>query len=261
MIETARQSVPDPELMQQLLALPLHVRDPEQHAPPPGVSVRGATVYRDLVLNSLVALLGNNFPVTCKTLGATRWQSLIADFLRDHRCTTPLFTAVSEELLRYLGDGHGLGANDPPFLLELMHYEWIETALAIDPYRAPAVEEPFGDLLLDAPVVSPVAVALAYTWPVHRIGPGFQGKRPPATPTCLLVLRNRSGDVSFNEINPALCRLIQGLSEHPERSGQEHLAALAAELGVDRQRIDATGLDMLRQLREKNVITGTRPRR
>ncbi len=259
MTDTAQHSVPDPELMQQLRALPLHVRDPEQHAPPPGVSARRATVYRELVLNSLVGLLGNNFPVTRKTLGAARWQSLIADFIRDHRCTTPLFTAVSEEFLRYLGDGHGLGATYPPFLLELMHYEWIETALAIDPYRWPAAEEPFGDLLLDAPVVSPVAVALAYAWPVHRIGPGFEGERPPATPTCLLVLRNRSDDVSFNEINPPLCRLIQGLSEHPERSGQEHLAALAAELGVDRQRLETTGVDMLRQLRHKDVIIGTRP--
>lgn len=259
MIETGLEPPPDAELMRQLHALPLHVRNPVQHPPPPGVSDRRASVYRELVLNGLVGLLGSNFPVTQKTLGAARWQSLIADFLRDHRCTTPLFPVVAEEFLRYLGDGRGSLATDPPFLLELMHYEWIETALAIDPYRAPAVASQFGDLLRDAPVVSPVAVALAYAWPVHRIGPGFELERPPATPTCLLLLRKHSGDVSFNEINPALCRLIQGLAEYPERSGREQLSALAEDLGVEPQSLAATGLDMLRQLREKDVIIGTRP--
>ncbi|MFM7121795.1 MAG: DUF2063 domain-containing protein [Gammaproteobacteria bacterium] len=255
----AESAASDAELLQQLRALPLHVRNPDHHPPPPGVPARRAAVYRELVLNGLVGLLGNNFPVTRETLGAARWQALIADFLRDHQCATPLFPAVAEEFLRYLGDARGTIQTDPPFLLELAHYEWVETALAIDPYQTPADVASVGDLLLEAPVVSPVAVALAYAWPVHRIGPGFVSDRAPATPTCLLVLRNRAGDVSFNEINPPLCRLMQGLSEHPERSGQAHLAALAAELGVDPQRMQQPGLEMLGQLRDKGVIIGTRP--
>ena len=58
--------------------------------------------------------------------------------------------------------------------------------------------DPQGDLLDGMPVASPLAWPLAYTWPVHRIGPDFQPDAPPSDPTLLLLRRDAAGDVHFS---------------------------------------------------------------
>ena len=67
----------------------------------------------------------------------------------------------------------------PPFAQELAHYEWVELALDVAEDEAP-VYEAGADLLAGAPVLSPLARPLAYTWPVHRLGAAYQPAEPPA---------------------------------------------------------------------------------
>ncbi|MCZ7153692.1 HvfC family peptide modification chaperone, partial [Salmonella enterica] len=84
-------------------------------------------------------------------------------------------------------------------------------------------------LLEHAPVLSPLAWPLAYRWPVHRIGPGWQPATPPAHPTLLMARREADGEVRFSELTPLTFRLLQRLAEVPALGGREHLLALAAE--------------------------------
>ncbi|MFC3549914.1 DUF2063 domain-containing protein [Lysobacter cavernae] len=243
-------------LRAQQFALTRHLRDPQASPAPAGIEDRRLAIYRDLLFNNIEGLLSGNFPVICKLLGETRWKALVRDFYRDHRCHTPLFPEIAREFLRYLEDRGDAG---PPFLLELAHYEWVELALQI--FDVDAVEaDPTGDLLDDAPVLSPLAWPLAYAWPVHRIEPGFQPKQPPASPTLLLLRRETDGQVRFSELSPLAFRLVQRLHESPGSSGRQHLHALAAEAGSnDNAAFVEQGHTLLEQMRGSGVVLGTRP--
>jgi uncharacterized protein len=252
--------MPAPEALRaQQFALAAHIRDPAGHAPPPDVEDRRLAIYRELFFNSLQGLLAANFPVIRKLLGSEGWEALVRDFYREYRCGTPLFTEVSREFIQYLQLRAEAGRGDPPWLLELAHYEWVELALDLseaDP--ADTLHDPAGDLLEGVPVTSPLAWPLAYAWPVHRLGPDFQPTQPPPTATFLLVQRDAALKVRFSELSALTFRLLQRLSEQPGLSGRAQLQALAAEAqSTDVPAFVAQGRGMLEQLRDSGALLGT----
>lgn len=242
-------------LRQQQYALARHVRDPAANAPPPGIEDRRLAIYRDLFLNGIDTLLAGNFPVIRRTLGDDAWRALVRRFYAGYRCRTPLFTEVGREFVQYLEGRGGV----PPWLHELAHYEWVELALQISDEPVPP-HDPAGDLLAGSPVTSPHAWALAYCWPVPRIGPGFQPATMPEAPTLLLVRRDDAGDVHFSELSPLVFRLLQLLDDETTASGRAVLRRLATEANADD--VDAfirEGAAMLAQLHREGVVLGTAP--
>jgi uncharacterized protein len=237
----------------QQMAFAAHVRDPATHPAPAGIEERRMAIYRDLFFNSLQSLLAGNFPVIRETLGDTPWRALVRAFYAEHRCTTPLFTEIAGEFVEWLADARV----DPAWLPELAHYEWIELVLQISE-DVPPPHDRDGDLFAGVPVVSPLARPLAYHWPVHRIGPGFEADAPPAQPTLLLVRRDATGAVRFSEVSPLAFRLLARVDG--QSSGHDILHALAAEASVapDAAFLDA-GRTMLTRLRDDGVLLGTRP--
>lgn len=250
------------ELGAQQYALARHVRDPGTHAPPPGIEDRRLKVYRELFYNSIEGLLAGNFPVIRKTLADADWHALVRTFYADFRCRTPLFTEIGREFIRFLEqrelEEREAQAGDPPWLLELAHYEWVELALQIAEDELPA-HDPSGDPIDGIAVLSPLAWALAYRWPVQRIGPGYQPSAPPDAPTLLMVRRDRTGDVHFSELSPLLYRLLELMGHEPTPSGRQALQALAAEAhATDLTHFMLEGAAMLQRLRDEGVILGTR---
>lgn len=247
-------------LRAQQFALTRHLRDPQASPAPEGFEDRRLAIYRELLFNNIEGLLSGNFPVIGKLLGEHVWKTLVRDFYRDYRCHTPLFPEIAREFLRYLEiRGESGQADDPPFLQELAHYEWVELALQIAEVENDIGADPGGDLLDGAPALSPLAWPLAYAWPVHRIGPDFQPDQPPATPTLLLLRRDGDGTVRFSELSPLAFRLVQRLGEAPELSGREQLRALAAEAGSsDITAFVEQGTALLEQMRGSGVVLGVR---
>jgi uncharacterized protein len=245
-------------LHDQQFALSRHLRDPSSHPPPPGIEERRLAIYRDLFFNNIEGLLAGNFPVIRKTLGDDAWRALVRRFYADHRSQTPLFPEIAREFIRYLASRDGIDDTQPPWLRELAHYEWVELALQIADDTVPP-HVPDGDLLAGEPVVSPFAWALAYQWPVHRIGPDFQPDVPSGEPTLLLVRRDAGHQVRFAAISPLVYRLIERLGEGG-RAGGEMLRELAAEAGMDDvPAFVDQGAAMLSRMREEGTLLGTRP--
>ena len=238
-----------------------HLRDPAQHPAPAGIEDRRLQVYRELFFNNVAGLLAGTFPVLHALLGADRWERLARDFYREHRCHTPLFLEVPREFLEYLDCERGVRAEDPPFLGELAHYEWVELALAIDEQDLAAVAaDPAGDLLAGVPVVSPLAWPLAYRFPVHRLGPEFQPAEPPPEPSFYIARRDRDGHVGFLQANAVMLRLVERLQQHPDLTGAAQLDALAGELPqLGRDAVLHGGTAALRELCAAEVVLGTRP--
>ncbi len=247
-------------LRAQQFALTRHLRDPQASPAPEGFEDRRLQIYRELLFNNIEGLLSGNFPVIGKLLGQDAWKALVRDFYRDHRCHTPLFPEIAREFLRYLEvRGEVERPDDPPFLQELAHYEWVELALQIAEVDGDIGVDSDGDLLDGAPALSPLVWPLAYAWPVHRIGPDFRPDQPPAAPTLLLLRRDDDGTVRFSELSPLAFRLVQRLGESPQLSGREQLQALAVEAGSSEvAAFVEQGAALLEQMRGSGVVLGMR---
>lgn len=237
-----------------------HLRDPGNAPAPAGIEDRRLAVYRELFFNNVRDLLGRGFPVLRKVLGEDAWHAMVRDWLVRHRAQTPLFLELPREFLRYLLETRGSREEDPPFLAELAHYEWVELALSIDE-RDLEVEgvDADGDLLEGIPVLSPLALLLTYAWPVHRISPEFRPASAPAEPTRLVVYRDRRDEVGFLEINVVTARLLEMLraASLPRRTGRECLLDIAAELAHPRPDVVvAGGTAVLAELRACDVLLG-----
>jgi hypothetical protein len=237
-------------------AFTAHLRDPGNHPAPADVAPERMALYRELLFNNVVSFLETGFPVLRQLLGDTAWRALAHDFFARHRSHTPYFYGIPEEFLRYLHEERGAVAGDPPFLLELAHYEWVELALSIAedevPIESPELEaDPFAaDIAL-----SPLAWPLAYQYPVHRIGLDYQPHTAPEQPTCLAVYRDRTDQVRFLELTALTYRLLHGLQRHGPKPASGCLEAIAHEMAhPDPQALAHHGAELLRDLARRGVI-------
>jgi hypothetical protein len=241
-------------LRAQQWALTRHLRDPQRHAPPPGIDARRLEVYRTLFFDNIAQLLTPQFPVLHATLGEDAWRALLRAFCAEHRAQTPLFPRVGGELVRFLQRR----APDPRrlWLAELAHYECVELEVQIDDAPLPP-HDPHGDLLDGIAQLSPWLRLLRYDWPVHRIGPSWQPDTAPAQPTCLLARRDRDGQVRFAELAPLVHALLQRLHDGAD-SGRATLLQLAADHAQDPATLLDEGTALLARLREQGSVLGTR---
>ncbi len=237
-----------------------HIRNPDRVAAPAGIEDRRMHIYRELFFNNISTLLAGNFPLLRRLHDAAGWSRLVREFFSEHRAQTPLFPQLPTEFLRYVQEQRQQRPGDLPFLLELAHYEWVESALALDPHELEEIAVVRdGDLLQGIPVLSPLAWPLSYRYPVHRIGPGFQPGEVPAEMTHLLVYRNRSDQVKFMRINDVSRLLLALMQEQPDLTGQQLLERTATRLGHPRPALVMHhGVKLMQDLHSRDVLLGTR---
>ncbi len=252
---------------QSQLAFAAHLRDPESAPAPAAIEDRRLGIYRDLIYNNIEGFISGGFPILRQILADAHWHSMMRDFVARHQSHSPYFLEISQEFLRYLQEERGLNPasrEDPPFMLELAHYEWVELALDVAEGQWPESEsleriaEP--DVLAGLPLVSPFVWPLSYQYPVHRLGPDYQPQNPADSPIFLLVYRTRNDEVRFMESNSATVRLLQLLSDAEEPlTGEQALQQLAHELQTDLAGLLGFGQDLLSQLRAEDIICAIRP--
>ena len=171
-------------------AFAARIRQPAEQPLLSGISAERMAVYEALFFNNIEGFISGAFPVLRRLIEASRWRRLVRSFIAEHLARTPYFLQISQEFLAWLQQGYVAEAGDPPFILELAHYEWVELALDVSEAELPAQGW------------SPLAWPLAYQWPVQRIGADFQPATPPAEPTCLLVWRDVQDKVRFMQLSP-----------------------------------------------------------
>ena len=203
------------DFMQKQMAFSAYVRNPEANPAPHDIEPRRMKIYADLFYNNIESLIGSGFPVLRRITSDAHWHRLIRSFYQHHKSKTPYFLKISEEFLAYLQGEHQPHADDPPFLWELAHYEWVELALSVlDKEEDFSNIDTDGNLCQGIPVLSNAAWSLAYQFPVHKISPQFLPDSPSAAPTFLIVYRDSADQVRFLEINQVTARLVQLLQDH-----------------------------------------------
>ncbi len=250
-------SVPD-DYREALKRFAGAIRDPEG-MPNTEVEARRMKIYQDLFFNNLNGFLSNNFPVFKALMPEDWWKQEVRRFMQHHRCQSPLFSEIGREYIDYVNsDKRPVTPEDPPFMAELLHYEWVELALQIaaNPQPEPGLLK---DVMAGHPVLSPLAWSLEYRYPVHQIGPKFQPQQPPEQPTWLLVYRSRDRRVSFMALNAFTARLLALLEQHPEWTARQLLEQIGEESpGVDREALMTGGEIILQEFYDLGILLGAR---
>lgn len=219
------QQAPDFKTTQQQFTA--HLRDPDTVPGPADIESRRMAIYRRLIYNNIESFLSTACPVLKQILGETAWHELARDFIRLHRCSSPLFNDIAREFVSYLED-HPQQYQAMPFVTELAHYEWAELALGIanaDFVKRDLVDEDVLQLPLQR---SPLSWTFAYDYPVHQITPDNLPDKPADTPFFLLLYRNADDQVKFIELNPVSARLLDLLDSG--QTGQQAAEAITETL-------------------------------
>lgn len=246
------------ELQQEFTA---HVRNPAEIEAPGGIEGRRMKVYNDLVYNNIENFISSGFPVLRSLHRDEDWHRLVRDFIVRYRCASPYFLEITQEFINYLMNTRQASPVDPPFMLELAHYEWVELALdvATDDIPEMGIDQD-ADPVQGCPVLSPLVMSLQYQYPVHLVGPGNEPDEPPAEPTYLIVYRNRADQVKFMESNAATARLLELLSANTTgQSGRALLEQLAEEMNADSVTpVVEFGARMLAEFQQLDILLGCR---
>ncbi|TXI20056.1 MAG: DUF2063 domain-containing protein [Nitrosomonas sp.] len=257
---TTYNTVDRPDFVRLQYSFAAHIRNPEKNPCPEAIENRRMKIYRELLYNNVEDFMASTYPVLRQITPDDRWHSMIRDYFANHLSHTPLFTEMPREFLKYLEHERRPQPDDPPFLLELAHYEWVELALSIlDEKVNETTINSDGDLLDGNLVISPLAWALNYRFPVHKIGPDFQPKDTGGTQTHLVVYRDAGFDIHFIEINAITARLLHLITTNPDKTGRTLLQQISIELNHSRPDIVMDGgMEILNNLIRRKVILGTR---
>lgn len=247
-----------PEFVCKQYAFTAYIRDPENNPRPSDVEERRLKIYRELFYNNVEDFLANTYPVLRKITSNRHWHAMIQDYFANHLSRTPLFPEMPREFIKYLEHERVPHPDDPVFMLELAHYEWVELALSTLDIETEASDiNPEGDLLEGIPAISPLAWLLNYRFPVHKISPEFQPKEANKNPTYLLVYRDPDYEVRFIEANLVTARLTQLIIDNSNKTSRELLEQLVDELGHPQPDVVIQGgLDILTDLKRRHVILG-----
>ncbi len=258
-------NTPDrPDFVQLQYAFAAHIRDPERSLCPADIEARRMKIYSELFYNNIEGFMANTYPVLRSILPDQRWHAMIRDYYARHQSHTPLFPEMPREFLKYLEHECAAEPDDPPFMLELAHYEWVELALSIldekiddKTFEIPAKND---DLLTGVPVASPLAWVLGYHFPVHKISVDFQPQTPGDQITYLIVYRDAGDEVHFIEANPVTARLLQLIINNTgpdRRNGKALLEQIAVELNyVQRDAVVEGGHAILHDFMARTILLG-----
>ncbi|MDH5190984.1 MAG: putative DNA-binding domain-containing protein [Gammaproteobacteria bacterium] len=247
-----------PEFIKRQLEFAAHIRNPDVNPAPADVDEKRMAAYRELFYNNIDDQLGNAFPVIKSILSEQHWDEIVRDFYHVHESHTPLFSEIPQEFISYLEHERN-NDNDPPFLLELAHYEWVELALAILDEKPDLNKINInGDLFSDIPVLSPAAWPLSYHWPVHQLSAENQPETLPEHPSLLVVYRDDQDEIHFMEINTVTARLLALIKENTEFTGKQLLAQISDEMQYpDPDSLIDAGKTILKDMQKRTILVGT----
>ena len=135
------RNTPDrPAFVRQQYAFAAHIRNPEKNPGPEGIEERRMKIYRELFYNNVEGFIANTYPVLRQITPDDCWHAMIRDYFAHHVAHTPLFPEMPREFLKYLEHERKPQPDDPPFMLELAHYEWVELALSLLDEKMPDLE-------------------------------------------------------------------------------------------------------------------------
>lgn len=217
-----------------------------------GIEPRRLAIYQELMFNNTRSFVDNAFPVLKSLYSEKDWVELERGFFKKHVSTSPLFSDIAKEFIDYITNERELTEQDPIFMRELAHYEWVELDVSIREELKP--RKLVTELKTEKMRLSELAQLVSYPYPVHKISRSF---RPDASGErhYLVVYRNLSDAVSFLEVNEVNAYLIDLIDKNIACHYSELLNYFITALPqYDKATLEAGLFDNLSQLAGLGII-------
>lgn len=245
MAEGVREGQNLPRFQALQLDFAAHIRNPDRNPIPAGIEKRRMDIYNRLFYNNIESFCANRFPRAKSILGDSHWHGMIRDFIHRHQSRSPYFSQISEEFITYLAIERN-SETDPPFLIELCHFEWLPMYLDRLAGEIPMCEACV-DPLQETLQASEFVVVRRYTWCVNELDSRDTNSNPPSTPTWILAYRDRSDKVYVKKTDEFTAKIIEVLrSPNTGRQAVAKILASDVELNSERQtQISSKLLDLV----------------
>ena len=229
-----------------------HIKNPAVHGFDHGIEDRRLQIYRELFFNNIMGFLSSGFPVLKSLYTEEQWQNLARSFFAHHDCRSPYFVDISKEFVEYLSNDYQLTECDPPFMLELAHYEWVELAASIQKQSQPL--NVWDGVAEYAKVqLSELANLLSYHYPVHQISPDYLPEKL-AEAQYMVVYRDSQDKVNFTLVNAATAYLLNVLEQHSQDLAQLSAMLSAAMPQLAAEQVAASVKDTVEQLLTQQIL-------
>jgi len=192
-----------------------HIRNPSSNPAPHGIEERRLAIYRDLFFNNILGFISSGFPVLKTLYSEQQWQLLVRRFFSEYDCKSPYFLDIAGEFMSYLSTHYEMHADDPIFMVELAHYEWIELDVSVAIKNETEQTINNADIKQAKLYFSHIARNLSYQFAVQKISESYQPQAPSAQPHYFVVYRDEEDDVQFLSTN-AMTALLLSLIENNE---------------------------------------------
>jgi uncharacterized protein len=179
-----------------------------------GASPDRLEIYRTHVYKGIKAFLRRAYPITEDALGDLLFDQLVRDFMREHKAQSPQVTRMMGELYTYAKRVDYATRMHRPWLLDLLHFEWIEIEVhRMEDRPAPHWKEE-GDLWTDPLILNPHHRLDRYSYPVFRVHPSeFDGRQ--GTYFLFTYRHPEVLNVRFLEVTPLQAVALLAMANEP----------------------------------------------
>jgi hypothetical protein len=190
-----------------------YIRDPSQPLPA-GIEPRRMKIYRELFFNNISGFISSAFPVLKSLYSDEQWQALVQAFFAQHDCQSPIFVEIAGEFLQFLQTQYQPNENDPVFMLELAHYEWLELAVAVaidDESLQPLQHDEINTAALSLSATVRVA---QYAFDVQHISLDYQPIAPTEQAQFFCVYRDETDEVAFLKLTALSAQVLAYIEQN-----------------------------------------------
>lgn len=204
-----------------------------------GVAVDRMQVYRELLFNNVQNFIDMVFPVARSLVPREHWELLQQDFFTHAQCQSPFYMDISREFLDYLQQAEPAAIEDYPWLIELLHVEWMELHVELAESGWPdSLHLVSADILEQLDEATELALSvpvwvLGYRWPVYQWRVGQDVREAVENPGFILVWRDSEDDRCQLVLSPAYALIIdtmQQLNTFTRHSIRQHVSKQLAAL-------------------------------
>lgn len=232
-----------------------HIRKPSEYKKPQNIEDRRMAIYRDLFFNNIEGFISSGFPVLKTLYNDKKWKVLIRKFFSEHDCRSPYFLDIAGEFINYLSNEYEMQQDDPVFMLELAHYEWVELDVSIAIKNNVEQKLKTTDITQAQLFLSSTARNLSYQFPVQNISTNYKPQAPSPQPNYFVVYRDEDEDVQFlatNAMTALLLSIIESNNVITFSHVCEQVIEHAPQFNVDQ--ISQGALVTLTAMAERGVI-------
>ncbi|WP_158967469.1 DUF2063 domain-containing protein [Paraglaciecola sp. L3A3] len=230
-----------------------HIKNPDENPYQGNIEDRRLQIYRELFFNNVEGFISSAFPVLKSVYSQQDWQQLVRIFFAEHQCLSPYFIDISKEFVDYLSSEYELTKNDPVFMQELAHYEWLELDVSVR-ISSQTLSPWNGTDLVSHVSMSELASLVSYQYPVHQISSDFQ-PTDSSEIVYLVVYRDIEDEVHFtlvNQVTAHLINIIQNVASISTLQLVEKMSLAMPQL--NQQQVSDSLQQVLRQLLGQHIL-------